>query len=65
MLYKDYLFKDFLYNFRYIFNIPKYDNILYNWEDQIYRDFMIELLQQLEPRFEDKGTILFRELEEV
>ena len=30
-----------------------------------YRDFMISLLQGLEPRFEEKGSLLFDELQEI
>ena len=65
MLYKEYLYKDFLHNFRILFQIPKSDNEFFTWEDQVYRDFMIELLQNLEPRHEEKGTVLYRELEEI
>ena len=73
MLYKDYLFKDFLHNFRYVFRIPKSyvfripmsEQDFFSWDDQVYRDFMIEVLQNLEPRVEEKGTILYRELEEI
>jgi hypothetical protein len=37
-------------------------NPIYNWEDQIYRDFMMGLLRFLEPRKEEKGTIIFKSL---
>lgn len=65
MLYRDYLFKDFLHSFRYVFRISKTPTDVYDWDDQVYRDFMIALLQNLEPRVEEKGTILYQELEEI
>lgn len=37
----------------------------YTWEDTEYRDFMMELLTKLEPRFENAGSILFEELDEI
>ena len=36
-----------------------------NWDDQCYRDFMIHLLENLEPRTEPSGTILYKTIEEV
>lgn len=33
MLYCEYLYKDFLYSFRYVFNIPKPDGKYYSWLD--------------------------------
>ena len=40
------------------------DKVLFSWKDQIYRDFMLEVLSALEPRFDEKGTILYDELDE-
>ena len=37
----------------------------YSWDDQAYREFMINLLRKLEPRREPSGTILYRTIEEV
>lgn len=37
----------------------------YKWTDQIYRDFMMSLLELLEPRQEEAGAILFDELEDL
>lgn len=62
-LYKEYLYNDFLLCFRHNFKIPKENQVFYNWNDPIYRDFMIELLQHLEPHFEHKDAILYQELE--
>lgn len=39
--------------------------IPYTWDDQIYREFMISILCNLEPRREKRGAILFEELEEI
>lgn len=78
MLYKDFLYKDFLKVFSGVFSFTKNQTastdtlrlppgkvLYYDWDDQIYRDFMIELFQQLEPRFEPKGSVLYNELEEI
>lgn len=37
----------------------------YTWFDDSYRFFMLEILKNLEPRFEEKDTILIEELDEV
>ena len=39
--------------------------VYYSWDDEVFRDFMIELLHKLQPRFEREGEILFQELEEI
>lgn len=71
-LYSEFLYHDFLQKFRDTFRIPKTSNqlfgsnsVYYTWEDQNYREFMIDLLSNLEPRREKKGSILFQELEEI
>jgi len=68
-IYCEFLFKDFLSIFRDTFRIPKPDALCaskqYKWDDQNYRDFMIMVLEHLEPRFESKGSVLFEELEEI
>ena len=43
----------------------KYIQKKFTWNDQQYREFMMEILTNLEPRMEKKGHILFEELEEV
>ena len=56
-IYKEFLFKDFIYLFRTHFKIIKEENmgngkrIFYQWEDTQYLKFMIKTLQKLEPRF--------------
>lgn len=37
----------------------------YTWNDQQYREFMLQVLTHLEPRFEKKHTILIDELDEI
>lgn len=73
-IYGDFLFSDFCKIFQRFFRIPKdYDvafknpgyHDYYDWSDQEYRFFMLQLLQYLEPRQEDAGTILFQELDEI
>ena len=63
-LYKDYLFTDFLELFeKKYFKIPKVvtssflkEKHFYNWDDQMFREFMHEVLFMLEPRHEHKFT---------
>jgi len=40
-------------------------NDFYTWEDQVYREFMLQILMNLEPRHELAGATLFEELEEI
>jgi len=63
------MFKDFLEAFTTFFSIqnPKAhtnDFKFFSWGDADYREFMITLLQHLEPKREPKGTILYDELDE-
>ena len=68
-IYRNFLFQDFLYSFSKMFSIEnhqnKNENSFYTWNDFVYNNFMMDLLQKLEPRFEVKGTILIDELDEV
>tara|TARA_B110000285_G_scaffold217775_1_gene266525 strand:- start:525 stop:830 length:306 start_codon:yes stop_codon:yes gene_type:complete len=43
----------------------KVQNPYYNWEDQVYREFMMKVITLLEPRTEDKGTIIYVTIQEV
>ena len=36
----------------------------YTWNDQQYRDFIMDVLRNLEPRFESAGTTIINELDE-
>ena len=36
----------------------------YTWTDQSYREFMMEVLRNLEPKFERQGSIIIDELDE-
>lgn len=68
MIYKDFLFSDFLETFKKTFAFPKLDNpnlnAFYSWQDFEYKNFMIDILQSLEPRSEPKNEILINELDE-
>lgn len=67
-IYADFLFRDFLGQYRKFFQIPKLTANMhsrYTWFDDSYRFFMLEILKNLEPRFEEKDTILIEELDEV
>lgn len=80
-IYTDFLFGNFLTVFKNFFHVPynlvpypqnvnenrrttvKLGN--YSWEDGIYREFMLMLLSNLEPRRENSQAILFTQLDEV
>ena len=65
-LFCEFLFAEFLHTFVDTFKIYKPNSSkLMTWEDQNYRNFMLGILQSLEPRHEYKGTILFEELQEI
>lgn len=67
-LYRSFLYCDFLKCFRRFFSIPNKTSknwpAFYNWENEYYQTFMLDILQNLEPRFEDKNVVLINELEE-
>ena len=71
-LYRDFLFVDFcsefmvnIPNLKSTLNIPGGINVMFTWDDQNYRDFMINLMRYLQPRMASSGTIIFRTVEEV
>lgn len=73
-LYQSFLFRNFLNVFRDTFKIPKDEaknsvrsGMLphYTWQDQIYRDFMMQILQKLEPRLMAKNQMIFEELDDI
>lgn len=71
-IYKEFLFKDFIYLFRTHFKLVKEENLqnpskrkLWNWEDLRYQSFMIKTLQKLEPRYYNPKEFILEEGEEV
>lgn len=72
-IYKEFLFKDFIYLFRTHFKLIKdtgteanpNKRVLYSWEDTQYQQFMIKTLQRLEPRFFQPKEFILEEGEEV
>ena len=68
-MYTKFLFKDFLHSYRRTFQIPNLESehqpAFYNWQNFHYRNFMVSLLSNLEPRHEHPDTLVFDELEEV
>jgi hypothetical protein len=38
---------------------------MYNWFDQEYADFMIQVFSMIEPRFEEKGSIILDDFAEA
>ena len=69
-LLHQFLFHNFKVEYRKYFTFekisqnPKIRFNFYNWKDQIYRNFMTEILMSLEPRREMPETILFNELDD-
>jgi hypothetical protein len=45
-------------------NASLYNTHYYTWHDQEYRDFMYQLIQNLEPFCEKRNTVLKEELDE-
>jgi len=43
---------------------PRLNLSYFTWKDLSYRDFMLDVLQKLEPRCEEGGTVLLDELDE-
>jgi hypothetical protein len=73
-IYAGFIYYDFLTAFEGTFYIEKpenefssQENSYYTWNDHIYQDLMLMILENLEPRFESKGSYLFdnREVREV
>ena len=80
-LYSHFLFLSFTTTFTEMFRVPKYGidtlpvrnsvnipvkaELIYNWDDQNFREFMMEILTNLEPRFIPRDRIIFKELEEI
>ena len=68
-LRKKFLFRDFMKRFQ--FNIPrnnihfKHPHSRYVWGDPIYKSFMIQIMENLEPYQFMKDEILVKEVEEV
>jgi len=72
-IYREFLFKDFLDQFRVYFDLEKpaiyqddSGSIKYfDWQDLCYSGFMIRILGSLEPRFYHAGEYILEEEEEV
>lgn len=68
-IYTDFLFSRFLQNFRHYFCIPNQNSrqrhSFYSWSNFEYQNFMIQVLQNLEPVQYSQGTFLFTELDDV
>lgn len=68
-MFVEFLFKDFLNEFKRLFTFNKIDcpnqPAFFSYSDHHYSAFMLNLLKQLEPREEAANTILLNELDEV
>lgn len=67
-IFYKFLYSKFLRDFKWFFECEKkFTKIKYNfytWDDQVYRDFMIQVLIKLEPRREEKESVIFYELDD-
>lgn len=72
-IYKDFLFEDFLEQFKVYFYLLKPEvfqtkgslPVAFEWDDSQYSDFMIRFLRALEPRYYEQGEYIFEAGEEV
>lgn len=68
-IYNKYLFERFLCSFAKVFTFPRLNcphrYAFYTWTDQGYRAFMLQILQNLECRHEDRFVVLYNELDEM
>lgn len=69
MMYKEFLFKDFLDTYKRTFCFRDYEcpdqPAFYTWDNPHYRNFMFDLLKCLEPRILARNEVVFNELDEV
>ena len=67
-IYRNYLYREFLQSFRRFFSIRNptchHQPAFYTWDNQKYQNFMLCLLRCLEPRREERGVMLVKELDE-
>ena len=64
-IFKDFLFYGFLKSYNKLFEVPwirTRKHSYYNWTDPKYSDYMLMLLQKLEPRRYEENLILYEEL---
>lgn len=61
-LITQFLQKDFIIKYYKFFRIRGPNDVFYTWLDSIYRNFMLDILDCLEPRYLYKNEIIFDEL---
>lgn len=67
-IFKNFLFRLFIKTFKKMFEIRKNKKILhsyYKWHDDVYSEFMIQMMKYLEPRKYHEGELIYQELQEV
>ena len=64
-IYCEFYFSKFLSVFKDTFKIITPQGYLYSWTDQAYRDFMIQILRQMDYRHLNANTIIFDELDDI
>jgi hypothetical protein len=68
-LLRDFIHRSFLEKFSKVFVFPnndiKVEHAYYGWEDDAYKEFMLEMLMNLEPRRENSMTVILEHLEEA
>ena len=71
LILKQFLFQDFYAEFSRHFELqrpvdaPKVRYAFYKWGDEVYDEFMLEIMKALLPRRYFEGDIIFEELQEV
>ena len=66
-IYKGFLFRTFMKTFKKFFEFPKNKRkgSVFKWVDEEYAEYMIKLLQSLEPRQYHQGENIHDELDEI
>lgn len=64
-IFQDFLYFDFLKAFKQTFRFINPKGKVMNFEDENYRNFIINMLSCLEPRFENRGTTMYKEGDEI
>jgi Ion channel len=71
-IYKDFLFKNFLYVFKNYFQMIRDEKLVsrrqskfYGFGDSAWSAFMVAMMQNLEPRYFSPGDVIYNDMEEV
>jgi hypothetical protein len=68
-IYKDFLYKDFLKAFSNMFKIQNFTSrnklAFFDWNHNIYQEFMLTFLKHLNPVRYDRHSIVYNELDDI